>query len=95
VSGGASLRLDKWLVHARFVKTRERAQDLIENTRIRVNRVVVEKAAHPVRPGDLITLPLGPGIRVLRVLALGERRGPATEARTLYEEIDFTAEGGG
>lgn len=90
-----SLRLDKWLVYARFVKTRERAQDLIENTRIRVNRVVVEKAAHPVRPGDLITLPLGPGIRVLRVLALGERRGPAAEARTLYEEIDFTAEGGG
>ena len=95
MSGAPSLRLDKWLVHARFVKMRERAQDLIENTRIRVNRVVVEKAAHPVRPGDLITLPLGPGIRVLRVLALGERRGPATEARTLYEEIDFTAEGGG
>jgi ribosome-associated heat shock protein Hsp15 len=95
VNGAPSLRLDKWLVHARFVKTRERAQDLIENTRIRVNRVVVEKAAHPVRPGDLITLPLGPGIRVLRVLALGDRRGPATEARTLYEEIDFTAEGGG
>ncbi len=95
MTAGPSLRLDKWLVHARFVKTRERAQDLIENTRIRVNRVVVEKSAHPVRPGDLITLPLGPGIRVLRVLGLGERRGPATEARTLYEEIDFTAEGGG
>lgn len=95
MTAAGSLRLDKWLVHARFAKTRERAQHLIENTRIRVNRVVVEKAAHPVRPGDLITLPLGNGIRVLRVLALGERRGPATEARTLYEEIDFTSQAGG
>lgn len=85
-------RLDKWLFYARFAKSRALAAALAAKGRVRINTVVVTKPHHRVRPGDVLTFPHGRAIRVVRVLALGERRGPASEARTLYEDL---IEGGG
>ena len=83
-----SLRLDKWLWHARFLKSRTLAGKLCEGARVRVNGQAATKSAQPVKPGDVLTFPLGPHIRVIKVLALGERRGPAPEARGLYQDLD-------
>jgi ribosome-associated heat shock protein Hsp15 len=85
---GTSLRLDKWLWHARFARTRSLAAKLVSEARFRINGNPTEKAHHAVRPGDVLTFPLGPHIRVIKVLALGVRRGPAPEARTLYEDLE-------
>lgn len=82
-----NMRLDKWLWFARFCKSRALAQAMIEKSRIRVNGRVVEKLHASVRVGDVITLPLKSGVRVLRILALPERRGPAPEAQAGYEEV--------
>lgn len=81
------LRIDKWLVHARFCKTRSVAVTLVSKGRVRVNRQPVRKASHELKAGDVLTLPRGRGVAVVRVIAMGERRGPATEARLLYEEL--------
>ena len=81
------LRLDKWLWQARFFKTRPLAAELAEKGRIRINRVPVNKPHYRLRPGDVLTFPQGRTIRVVRVLALGTRRGPASEAQTLYEDL--------
>ncbi|MDQ7249362.1 RNA-binding S4 domain-containing protein [Dongia sedimenti] len=83
-----TLRLDKWLWHARFARTRSLAAKLVSEASFRINGNRTEKAHHPVRPGDVLTFPLGPHIRVIKVLALGARRGPAPEARLLYEDLD-------
>jgi len=85
---GTTLRLDKWLWHARFARTRSLAAKLVAQARFRINGNPTEKAHHAVRPGDVLTFPLGPHIRVIKVLALGARRGPAPEARLLYEDLD-------
>ena len=85
---GTSLRLDKWLWHARFARTRSLAAKLVAEARFRINGNPTEKAHHAVRPGDVLTFPLGSHIRVIKVLGLGVRRGPAPEARLLYEDLD-------
>ena len=82
-----SLRLDKWLWHARFCKSRTLAAKLAAAGKVRIAGTVVFKAHHGVRPGDVLTFPLGPHIRTVRILALGERRGPAPEAQALYEDL--------
>ena len=81
------LRLDKWLFHARFIKQRQLAAELIRRRRIRLNDQLVEKVHKPVRPGDVITLVIPAGVEVLQVVALGERRGPAPEAQALYKKL--------
>ncbi|HET6520934.1 MAG TPA: RNA-binding S4 domain-containing protein [Geminicoccaceae bacterium] len=91
---GGGLRLDKWLYFARFFKTRTLAAELAAKRRVRVNTQVVAKPHYRVRPGDVLTFPQGRVIRVVRVLTLGERRGPPSEARALYEDL-APAEGGG
>ena len=83
-----AMRLDKWLWHARFFKTRGLASRFVEKARCRIDGRVVEKPHASVAPGMVLTFALGPAVRVVRVVALGERRGPASEARTLYEEIE-------
>lgn len=80
-------RLDKWLWFARFAKSRTLASRLCAERRVRVNREVVEKPSATVRSGDVLTFPQGPHVRVVRVIAPGVRRGPAEEARTLYEDL--------
>jgi ribosome-associated heat shock protein Hsp15 len=83
-----TLRLDKWLWQARFARTRSLAAKLVSAVRFRINGNPTDKAHHAVRPGDVLTFPLGPHIRVIKIVALGVRRGPAPEARLLYEDLD-------
>jgi ribosome-associated heat shock protein Hsp15 len=85
---GVSLRLDKWLWFARFVRTRSLATRLVADGRMRVNGAPTQKAHYSVKTGDVLTFPLGPHIRVIKVLGLGCRRGPAAEAQALYEDLD-------
>jgi ribosome-associated heat shock protein Hsp15 len=82
------IRIDKWLWHARFYKTRALAQEAAAKGRIRRNDVRVVKASVEVKIGDVLTLPRGREVAVVRVLGCGERRGPASEAQLLYETIE-------
>jgi ribosome-associated heat shock protein Hsp15 len=84
---GAALRLDLWLFHARFCKTRALAKRFIETARVRINGQATEKAHANVRAGDVLTFAQGAHVRVVKILALGERRGPAAEAQSLYEDL--------
>lgn len=83
-----TLRLDKWLWYARFCKSRSLAADLCNGGRIRVNGSLVRKAHVALRPGDVLTFTVGGAVRVVRVIALGVRRGPAPEAQALYEDVE-------
>ena len=82
----AKTRLDQWLWFARFVKSRSLAARLCTAGAVTINGGAVTKPHQPVRVGDIVALPLGGWQRTVRVLALGVRRGPASEARLLYEE---------
>jgi ribosome-associated heat shock protein Hsp15 len=83
----AGLRLDKWLWQARFFKTRALAAQVVGKGRLRINQTIVTKAHHRIRPGDVLTFPQGRLVRVVRVVELGSRRGPASEAQSLYEDL--------
>lgn len=89
VTGAAApkIRLDKWLWHARFIKTRSLAARFCAEGAVRVDGVPVDKPSQPVRPGQVLTFALGRHVRVIAIVAIGERRGPAPEARTLYEDL--------
>jgi ribosome-associated heat shock protein Hsp15 len=82
-----SIRLDKWLWQARFFKSRTVASRLCAEGRVRIDGIPVDKAHYALRVGNVLTFPQARRIRVVRVRALGERRGPATEARTLYDDL--------
>jgi ribosome-associated heat shock protein Hsp15 len=81
-------RLDKWLWCARFMKTRSDCARLVGEGFVRINRQPTEKPHARLRVGDVVTLPIRGQVRVARVLALPARRGPATEAALLYQEIE-------
>lgn len=81
------MRLDKWLWYARFFKTRTLAAKTVAAGAFRVNGDRVQKPSAAIRVGAVLTFPLGASIRVIRVLALGSRRGPAPEAQALYEDL--------
>ena len=81
-------RLDKWLWCARFMKARSDCARFVATGLVRINRQPTDKAHARLRIGDVLTLPLTAGVRVIRVAALAARRGPAVEARLLYEEIE-------
>ena len=83
-------RIDKWLWHARFYRTRVLAQGAACAGHIRLNGHRVEKSSVDVKPGDVLTVPQGRDVVVVRVLGLAERRGPASEARRLYEIVAET-----
>jgi ribosome-associated heat shock protein Hsp15 len=80
-------RIDKWLWHARVVRTRSAATALAGSGHVRVNGSRIDAASRPVRPGDVITVALDRRVRVLKVLAFAERRGASGLARTLYEDL--------
>jgi ribosome-associated heat shock protein Hsp15 len=82
------IRIDKWLWHARFHKTRSLAQVAATKGHIRLNGRRIEKSSAEVGPGDTLTLPRGGQVVVVRVLGCGIRRGPAPEAQALYEIVD-------
>jgi ribosome-associated heat shock protein Hsp15 len=81
------VRVDRFLFFIRLVKSRTLAQAVIETGHVRIDGKRVEKPSEDVRVGSTIALPLHGKVRVLRVLELPERRGPAAEARTHYEEL--------
>jgi ribosome-associated heat shock protein Hsp15 len=82
----SSRRLDQWLWFARLVKSRSLAGRLCAQGAVGVNQAAVRKPNHSIRIGDVVIVPQGPFRHTVRVLALGTRRGPAVEARQLYEE---------
>lgn len=87
IGHGPTLRIDKYLWFARLSKSRSTAQKLAEEGHIRLNGRRIDRAHAPVRPGDLITFPHPSGVRVVRVITLPDRRGPAPEAQGCYEEL--------
>jgi ribosome-associated heat shock protein Hsp15 len=84
---GGKIRLDKWLWFARVVKTRSIAQELAVSGHVRVNGQRAESAARAIRIGDVLTIALPSRVRILKVQDVAERRGPASDAVRLYEEL--------
>jgi len=80
-------RIDKWLWHARLVRTRSASADLACSGHVRLNGQRVEAASRPVRAGDVVTVALDRTVRVLKVVAFAQRRGAAALARGLYEDL--------
>ena len=85
--GRAKARLDQWLWFARFVKSRSLGARLCAAGEVAINGTTVTRPHQTVRLGDFVVVPHGGWRRTVRVAALGMRRGPADEARTLYEEV--------
>lgn len=82
-----SLRIDKWLWHARFFKTRSLAAKVVSEGKVRVDASRISKPSRSVSPGHVLTFPQGKVIRVIQIDAIGTRRGPAPEAQTLYTDL--------
>ncbi len=80
-------RLDKWLWHARVVRARSSAAALVEAGHVRINGVREKAPGHAVKAGDVLTVALDNSVRILKVVAFSERRGDATAARVLYEDL--------
>ena len=80
-------RLDKWLWHARVVKARTSAAALIEAGHVRVNGAREKAPGHPVKLGDVLTIALDHSVRILKLSGFSERRGDATAARVLFEDL--------
>jgi len=91
----ASMRLDKWLWAARFFKSRSLASALCASGRLRLNGTICAKSHRIVRPGDVLTFPLGRAVRVIRVRALAIRRAPPALARVLYDDLSLAETAGG
>ncbi len=87
MAGEDRQRIDKWLWFARLVKSRTLAQKLALSGRVRINREKVEAASQLIKAGDVLTIASDRGVRVLKVVAPGTRRGPAPEAQLLYEDL--------
>jgi len=83
-----SLRIDKWLWHARFFKSRTLAGKFVNAGKVRVNGALLTKAHYMLKEGEVLTFPKGPHVRLIKVLHMGTRRGPAPEAQALYEDMD-------
>ncbi|WP_299283028.1 RNA-binding S4 domain-containing protein [uncultured Tateyamaria sp.] len=81
------LRLDKWLWFARFFKSRSLAATQVGAGNVRVNGERVSKCATTISPGDVLTFSQGRVVRIVEVVLLGTRRGPAPEAQTLYSDM--------
>lgn len=81
------MRIDRYLHCIRLAKSRTLAQSLVEAGHIRIDGKRAIKPSEPVRVGSIVALPLHGEVRILRVLALPHRRGPASEARNCYEEL--------
>jgi ribosome-associated heat shock protein Hsp15 len=80
-------RIDKWLWHARVVRTRTAAATLVEDGHVRLNGERVTAASRPVKAGDVLTIALDRTIRILKVAGFAERRGDAEAARVLFEDL--------
>lgn len=83
-----TIRIDRLLVYLRFARTRSAAQGLIDTHALRRNRKHVLRGSEPVRIGDVLTLAVGGGVRVVEVIALPDRRGSPAQAASHYREVD-------
>jgi len=81
-------RLDKWLWHARVVKARSSAAELVASGHVRINGTRETSPGHGVKPGDVLTIALDRSVRVLKIVGFAERRGDAASARVLYDDLD-------
>ena len=82
-----TIRVDRWLWFARFFKSRSIASKMVQSRKIRLNSVVIAKPSVSITENDVLTFPQGTEIRVIKILKIGTRRGPAPEAQTLYEDL--------
>ncbi|MEO1918558.1 MAG: RNA-binding S4 domain-containing protein [Paracoccaceae bacterium] len=82
-----SIRLDKWLWQARFFKARSISAKVVNAGHVRLNGVKVKKSSTPIKVGDTLEFMQAETIRIVKLQALGIRRGPAVEAQTLYEDL--------
>lgn len=89
----ASDRIDRWLWHARFFKTRTLASEMVAKGKVRINGRRTIKPAATVRVDDVLTFAQAKRIRLIRVTGIGERRGPASEAGLLYDDLDDSEHG--
>jgi ribosome-associated heat shock protein Hsp15 len=89
---GERQRIDKWLWHARIVRTRTRACEIVEAGSVRINKIRISKPSHAVGIGDVITVAVHGRVYVLKVTGSAERRGPASAAMLLYETMDGAAQ---
>jgi ribosome-associated heat shock protein Hsp15 len=80
-------RLDKWLWHARVVKARTSAAELVARGYVRINGARETSPGHAVKTGDVLTIALDRSVRVIKVIGFSERRGDASSARVLYEDL--------
>ena len=80
-------RIDKWLWHARMVRTRSDAAALVQAGYVRINSAKVSAHGHPVRLGDVVTLALDRSVRILKVEGFCDKRGDAPAARRLYLDL--------
>jgi ribosome-associated heat shock protein Hsp15 len=87
-------RLDKWLWHARVVKARASAAALVEAGHVRINSAREKAPGHAVKAGDVLTIGLDRGVRMLRIIGFSERRGDASAARVLYEDLQHQERSG-
>ena len=81
------IRLDKWLWHARFFKSRKLSAEIVSAGKVRVNAMPIKKPGRSVSAGDVLTFSFRSSVCVIRIEALGVRRGPASEARMLYSVV--------
>ena len=81
------IRVDKWLWHARFFKSRSLAAETVSAGKVRVDGTPVSKPSRTVGAGDVLTFPKARQVKVVRIVAIGTRRGPAPEAQALYEDL--------
>ncbi len=82
-----TIRIDKWLWHARLFKSRTLAGKFVNAGKVRINEKLAPKAHAMIKPDDVLTFVRGGHVRVVRIVTPGSRRGPATEAKTLYEDL--------
>ncbi|MGI9353067.1 MAG: RNA-binding S4 domain-containing protein [Rhizobiaceae bacterium] len=83
----SSQRIDRWIWHARFTKTRSLAQKLIGSGRVRIDREKISSASRLVKPGNVLTISLQDRVRIIEIVDLSERRGPYSEASLLYKDL--------
>lgn len=83
----ARQRIDRWLWHARLVRTRGAAAALAGGGFVRVNGARIDAPGRMVRAGDVVTVALDRGVRVVKVMGFVERRGPASTAVALYQDL--------
>jgi ribosome-associated heat shock protein Hsp15 len=85
---GASQRLDRWIWHARVVKTRTIASNLVAEGFVRVNGERASQPARTIKPGDVLTIALPARVRILKVTGILPRRADAIAAKHTYESVD-------